>query len=116
MERVGELLGRVARRLNRPEASLAWLAGAWPQIVGQALAAHTRPIRCREGLLEVTADGKLWQNQLEEMKDELRLRINQAFGGKLVREVKLAAERSAGPGLSHEMDNEHVPFIRRHRC
>ena len=97
MERAGDILGRIARRLNRPEASLAWLASAWPQIVGPALATHTRPIRCQEGLLEVAADAKPWQDQLEQMKGELRSRINQACGGGMVRAIKLTAEKPAAP-------------------
>jgi predicted nucleic acid-binding Zn ribbon protein len=115
MERAGDLLGRIAKRLNRPEASLAWLVSAWPQIVGQALAAHTRPIRCWQGSLEIIADAKPWQDQLEEMKGDLRSRINQGCGGNMVREVKLTAEKPAGPACSHETDNDHLPFIRRRR-
>jgi predicted nucleic acid-binding Zn ribbon protein len=115
MERAGDILGRIARRLNRPEASLAWLAGAWPQIVGPALATHTRPIRCQEGLLEVVADAKPWQDQLEQMKGELRSRINQACGGGMVRAIKLTAEKPAGPARSYATDNDHIPFIRRQR-
>jgi len=115
MERAGKILGRVARRLNRPEASLAWLTGAWPQIVGPALAAHTRPIRCQGGLLELVADAKPWQDQLQEMKSDLRSRINQACGGNMVREIKLTAEKITGAARSYETDNDHLPFIRRHK-
>ncbi len=53
------------------------------------------------------------------MRGELCLRINAAWGGKLVREVKLAAVKgaSAGPGLSHETDNRTRSSIpRRHRA
>jgi len=116
MERAGDILGRIARRFNRPEASLAWLVGAWPQIVGAALAVHTRPIRCQLGMLEIVADAKPWRDQLEEMKGDLRSRINQACGGNMVREIKLTAENPGGPVRSYETDNDHLPFIRRHRA
>src|ERR1700681_4675023 len=49
VERAGEFLGRVAQRLGKPEAAIAWLGAAWPSIVGSALAAHTRPVRCESG-------------------------------------------------------------------
>jgi len=116
MERAGEFLGKVLRRLDRPEAALAWLSSAWPSIVGKALAAHTRPVRCAGGCLDLTADGKAWQQQLESMQRELCGRINQAWGGSLVREVKFVSAKPGPAGLRHEYDNEHIPFIRRRRA
>jgi hypothetical protein len=51
------------------------------------------------------------QKQLESMKKEFCERVNQAWGGNLVREVKFIAK--PGPKrVSREMDNEHIPFIR----
>jgi len=127
MERASDILGKVLRRLDRPEAALAWLSGSWPSIVGPALASHTRPLRCSAGCLELAAEGKAWLQQLEPMRRELCGRINQAWGGNLVREVKFVAaprgfcapDGSTGPGpkrLPREADNEHIPFIRRRRA
>jgi predicted nucleic acid-binding Zn ribbon protein len=112
--------------MERPEAALAWLGGVWPSVVGKALAVHTKPVRCDSGCLEIATDGKPWRNQLESMKREFCARVNQAWGGNLIREVKFVAmkrtatgpEGSAPPGaerLPHELDNEHIPFIRRRR-
>jgi predicted nucleic acid-binding Zn ribbon protein len=127
MQKAGEFLGGAVRRMKKPEATIAWLAGAWPTIVGKMLAAHTRPLRCEGGHLEIGADHKDWKSQLEPMKSEFCARINQAWGGKLVREVKFVAtpkslqksvdESKPGPkrAVSREVDNEHLPFIRRRR-
>jgi len=112
MERAGEFLGRVVHRLKQPDATFAWLASAWPRVVGPALAAHTRPVRCIGDRLELTADGKAWQRQLETMQGELCGRINQAWGGSLIGEVKFVAPPQ---GIRHEADNEYRPFIRRRR-
>jgi predicted nucleic acid-binding Zn ribbon protein len=125
MKRAGEFLGKVLGKLDRPEAGLAWLSSTWPSIVGKALAAHTRPLRCGGHCLVVSAEGEAWQLELENLKRELCDRINQAWGGSLVREVKFVAQTRAscaphglgGPGpISHEMDNQHIPFIRRRRA
>lgn len=124
MERAGDLLGRTLRRLKRPEAALSWLSAAWPQIVGSALAAHTRPVSCDQGCLEISADGKAWRKELEDLKPQFCARINQAWGGTLVREIRFGAARAAAasangagnsvPGrLPRELDNDHTPFIRR---
>jgi predicted nucleic acid-binding Zn ribbon protein len=153
MERAGDLLGRVARRLGHPHAALVWLCSAWPRIVGATLAAHTRPLRCENGRLEVAADAKTWQNQLDEMQADFCGRVNQAWGGMLIREVRFVVPRrglapvrspsarggegasaksqdaadSASPAsgaarnsgaaqrLPYELDNDHIPFIRRRR-
>ncbi len=106
---------------------MAWLSSAWPTIVGKALAEHAHPLRCQSGCLELAADGKPWQHQLESMKREICIRVNQAWGGKLVSEVRFtSAGDSSGvrnspltPGPSRaslENDNEHIPFIRRRRA
>src|SRR5579863_5460804 len=120
MDRAGEFLGTVLRRLDRPEATLAWLTSAWPSIVGAALAAHTRPTRCNNKCLELIADGKAWQSQVETMQRQFCGRVNQAWGGTLVREVRFVSAQPtaapAGPGptrASLETDNAHLPFIRR---
>ncbi len=125
MEQISEFLGKALRRMDRPEAAMAWLSSAWPTIVGKTLAEHARPLRCQSGCLELTADGKPWQRQLEGMKGEISARVNQAWGGKLVSELKFASDsesvgsRNPSPGptqASLEADNEHTPFIRRRRA
>ncbi len=68
MDKAGQVLGGALRRLHRPEAALAWLVSSWPKIVGKALAARTRPLRCEKGCLEIAADNKAWRKQLEDMK------------------------------------------------
>jgi predicted nucleic acid-binding Zn ribbon protein len=115
MERAGEFLGRIARRLDRPEAAFAWLAGAWPSIVGQTLAAHTRPMRCQSGCLEIAVDTKVWKQQLDAVKRVFCERVNCAWGGNLVREVKFLTAKPGPKRISHEADNDHIPFIRRRR-
>jgi len=116
MERAGDFLGRTLRRIDRPEASFAWLASSWSAIVGNALAAHTRPVRCSAGCLDLSADGNSWQKQLESMQREICARINQAWGGNLIREVKFTPAKPGPARIPHEADNNYTPFIRRRRA
>jgi predicted nucleic acid-binding Zn ribbon protein len=115
MERAGNFLGGMLRQIKRPEAVVAWLSSVWPSVVGKTLAAHTRPVRCHAGCLEVAADTKAWQKQLEQMKPEFCAQVNKAWGSSLIREVKFAASKPGPRKISREMDNEHTPFIRRRR-
>jgi predicted nucleic acid-binding Zn ribbon protein len=113
MKRAGELLGPALRRLKCPEAALPWLAAAWPQIVGPALASHTRPVHFAQSCLEISTAGKAWKIELEELKPHFCARINQAWGGALVREIKFISVRPGPHRLPRELNNDHTPFIRR---
>lgn len=130
MERAADLLGRVARKISRPEAPIAWLASCWPRIVGKTIATHAQPVRCQGGYLEISADGKVWQGQLQDMSRDLRDQINRAWGGQLVRELKFttaaprsgrvlgsseSTERPARRSVPYELDNDHTPFVRRRK-
>lgn len=115
MEKAGNFLGGMLRQIKKPEAAVAWLSSVWPKIVGKTLAAHTRPIRCHAGCLEVAADTKAWRKQLEQMKPEFCAQVNKAWGSTLIREVKFAASKPGPQKLSRELDNEHIPFIRRRK-
>lgn len=140
MEKAADFLGRVARKMRRPEAPIAWLASSWPRIVGTTIAAHTCPTRCQNGCLEISADGKAWQRQLESMTRDFCAQINRAWGSTLVREIKFtpvkdrpaaapgappsgakpsdaahAGAKSARRSIPYELDNDHTPFIRRRK-
>jgi len=118
MQRAGDVLGVAMRKMKRPEATLAWLVSSWPKIVGKTLAVHTRPLHCHDGRLEIAADGKGWKSQLEEMGSDFCARINQAWGGKLIHEVRFVPSPRSSTGkpgpkrIPREADNEHLPFIR----
>lgn len=113
MKKVGDFLGNALRGVKRPEAALAWLTASWSRLVGEKLAAHTRPVAYSSGILEVAADAREWKNQLDQMKKEFCDRINCAWGGNLVREVRFVL--GTARRLPHEADNDHTPFIRRGR-
>jgi predicted nucleic acid-binding Zn ribbon protein len=115
MERARDILEKVVRQIERPEAALAWLTSAWTTIVGKTLAAHTRPIRYQGGYLEVAADGKGWRKQLESMKHEFCARVNQAWGKNLIREIKFIAAKPGPKRVPRELDNEHTLFVRKRR-
>lgn len=116
MEKAGNFLGGALRIMKRPEAALAWLTGAWPAIVGETLAAHTRPSRCKDGVLEIVADAKAWENQIAAMTSQFSARINDSWGRTLVREVKFVASHPAPHRAHPGEDNAHTPFIRRKKA
>ena len=50
------------------------------------------------------------------MKSEFCAQVNKAWGSTLVREVKFVAAKPGPRHISHELDNEHIPFIRRRKA
>ena len=113
MERAADLLGPALRRIKRPDAVLPWLSAAWPQIVGTTLATRTRPVHFHQGCLEISTTGNAWKKELEELKPHFCARINQAWGGKLVREIEFVAAKPGPRRIPYEADDSYTPFIRR---
>jgi len=116
MKSIGEILAPALRRAVKQQSSFAWLAGAWPAIVGKRLAAHTRPCNLTNGVLEIAVNGKDWRAELEGISSEFRTRVNESWGSSLVREVAFSDDRRGKPRLRHELDNEHTPFVRGRRA
>jgi len=100
------------RRATPQRSSFAWLAGTWPAIVGKRLAEHTRPSDLAGGVLHIAVSGKEWRIELEGVADEFRTRVNQAWGGTVVREIRFSDDRKGHPGIRHEFDNDYTPFVR----
>lgn len=112
MKLLAEILAPSLRRAARRGSPMSWLAGAWPAIVGARLGERTRPQWLADGVLQVLVTGKDWRAQLEAVAKEFAERVNEAWGGLLVRQVQFAVARPAGPRLPRSLDNEHTPFVR----
>ncbi len=71
------------------QAAMGSVFGRWAEIVGQDLAAHTRPDTFADGELAVTADSTAWATQVRLLAPELIRRLNAELGDGTVRRVKL---------------------------
>lgn len=111
MERAGDFLGSCMHRMRDPKASTAWLRAMWPSLVGETMATHLRLADCIRGTLRIEADSREWKNQADAMSEQMRSRVNQAWGRVLVRELVVEMARTR-PRLPYEIDNDHVPFLR----
>ena len=89
-ERVGSLLKRVLGergmddRLNRYQA---WLI--WDQVVGQQIAARARPLRFRQGVLEVQVDHPVWMQQLQMLKPQILDKLNRQLPSAKIEDIFL---------------------------
>jgi predicted nucleic acid-binding Zn ribbon protein len=67
-----------------PMATTTTIFDRWDDIVGEAVGAHTRPIRLREGVLTVGVDDPAWASQLKFLEADLLGQIAKAPGGSSV--------------------------------
>lgn len=65
----------------------AWLI--WDETVGAQIAARARPVRVREGVLEVRVDHPVWMQQLQLLKPRLLARLNARLEGSPLRDIFL---------------------------
>jgi len=59
-------------RLSRYQA---WLI--WDQLVGEQIARRARPLRFRQGVLEVQVDHPVWMKQLQMLKPQILAKLTQ---------------------------------------
>jgi predicted nucleic acid-binding Zn ribbon protein len=102
MEQAKNILGPMLRQLGAREEPLPWLAAAWKFLVGRELAAHTRPLKLRNGLLEIAVSSPEWERQVAGLSSQIGERINAAGCGLRVEKVQVVP---APP-------RERNPFVR----
>ncbi len=89
----------------------------WEEVVGPQIAARTRPIRIREGILEVNVDQPTWMQQLQLMKPKILAQLNAELGKATIKDlflkrgkVHVRAEKTVAPPPAWRMvqldDNE----------
>lgn len=71
-----KIVADVLRRAPPEEAPLL----AWPLACGPAVAAKTRPLGFREGVLRVQVPDPAWREQLLELAPRYLAALNQAIG------------------------------------
>jgi hypothetical protein len=74
----------------------------WPAIVGEHVAAHTRPESIRFKKLYVIADSSVWVQQLAFLKPSLLAGINAAAGSSIVTDIVLRVGEAV-----HESTEDH---------
>jgi predicted nucleic acid-binding Zn ribbon protein len=77
-----------ARGWQRPAAE-ARLFGMWSTVVGDDLAAHSRPVKLEEGILTIEADSTAWATQLRLLTSKLLVRIAGEVGNNVVKKLNI---------------------------
>jgi Zn-ribbon-containing, possibly RNA-binding protein and truncated derivatives len=63
--------------------------GRWDEIVGEAVAAHARPVSFSDGELTVRADSTAWTTQLRLLSSTLLGNFEKAVGADVVQSLRI---------------------------
>lgn len=86
---IGDLVGSVLGDLGLDHVAQAHRIGAcWAEVVGDAVAAHCRPLGLRGDVLEVEVDSPIWSQELQLRKPELLGALARRFGDEAPRELR----------------------------
>ena len=76
---------------------------AWPKVVGDEIARHTRGFALRDNQeLVVFVDGAAWANQLSLMSEDLRVRLNTHLGDNAVKTLRFTVSRAVAEATIRE--------------
>jgi predicted nucleic acid-binding Zn ribbon protein len=80
-QQVGKGLDRLVRGLGGPSAqAVGAVFGRWAEIVGEQIAAHTRPLAMRDGALQVGVDDPAWAPELRFLEPQILSRLHEVLG------------------------------------
>ncbi|PLX73328.1 MAG: DUF721 domain-containing protein [Desulfuromonas sp.] len=94
---VGGLLDQLLAKLGLEERlEQAKALVIWESVVGPQIAAHTRPLKIRDGVIEVCVDQPVWMQQLQLMKPQILGKLNAALGEAPLRDIFLKRGKVTG--------------------
>ena len=87
---VGDVVrGLLGERAFARGISVGRLARSWSEVVGDRLAAETRPAKLEAGILTVQAASGPWGSQARFLSEEIRKRANEALGSVVIKRVQV---------------------------
>lgn len=89
----------LAERGWQTQAAGASVLTRWPELVGEQVAAHSRPTRLRDGELIIEAESTAWATQLRLLSRTLTKKLREQLGDDVVR--TLVVRGPSGPDWRH---------------
>ena len=87
---IASSLDAIARRLGIPSAgALGVMFDRWSEVVGDAAAAHSWPLRWGDGVLVVACDHGAWVESLRHLETTLLARLDALAGAGAVSTIEL---------------------------
>lgn len=90
MERITEHLPKVLRRLaDRENSRVPFMEALWHEIVGHDLAAVSKPVELRDGVLTLEVSDRDWERELRKLSGRLIGKVNAFWEKRLVERIQL---------------------------
>jgi hypothetical protein len=90
---IGDAAALVGDELGLAEPrSFARLVDGWTDVVGDAVAAHSRPRGVRNGVLDIVVDAPAWATQLRFLEADLVERASRLVGPGVVSAVRISVD------------------------
>jgi len=74
------------------------VVAAWPELVGEAVAAHSEIRSVRDGVVEVVVDSPAWATEFRYLEADLVARVSRLVGDGVVRSVRATVRTPGGAG------------------
>lgn len=83
-------LDRVVRRLGGPSADVAsGVFGRWEEVVGETVAANSRPVAVRGTTLVIAVTDPAWATQLRFLEADLLARLTEELGATSIDSIEV---------------------------
>jgi hypothetical protein len=112
MDSLGDIFPKMMKNLglaHRYKAETILLN--WRQIVGEEIAAHTRPGRINRRVLTLAANNAVWAHHLSTLKEEIIAKINAFAGEKAVSDLKFQAGYFRNDQNEENGDDDEPPAV-----
>jgi predicted nucleic acid-binding Zn ribbon protein len=73
-------------------SALGKLFSAWPEVVGESIAAHSRPLSLVDGVLTVAVDQPGWATQLKYLGNDVVRKLSESVGPGVVGRLEVRVE------------------------
>ena len=93
-QRLGRALDRLMGTLRAPSVDvLDSVFTKWPEIVGEDVAAHSRPVSIDGDTLIISASDPTWASELQWLENEVIAQVAKVSGSDRVSKVKVRVQR-----------------------
>jgi predicted nucleic acid-binding Zn ribbon protein len=91
---IGQLLPSVLKGLGlEQKLEEGRLRAEWEDVVGEAIAGRSRPLRIRGKTLIVEVMNSTWMNEIQFHRSEIIRKVNRGFPSLKIEEIRLQLER-----------------------
>ncbi len=87
-------LGRVLKQYHIKNLDEIKIFSAWNDIVGERMAAHTRPANTTNGILFIEVDDPLWLSQLKYIKQDIIEKIEKQIKPGLFKDIRFFLKKT----------------------